>query len=358
MLSIPWLNKKPTNLVISRFFQSFQDHGVEKTQIPNLLPQVSLSAIASSSELLKVLTPDVLEQTAQMFGIRRQWLEGVGEQIYEGQYCYQAPERFFEHIARCNLHDFPFRILSSHKQLDRHSPEDQRLVLVVVENITRIGEQEINRYHLFAGGWRWNYEPTRIQLKALARVVHRHFPTPIPIFKIERKSLDALEAGQLIPHSLVRGGLCPDPCLEDYALCASESRVAKEVDELPQVLEYITAHKLDELARALLAKPVDHVQNDETRNHPAPEREPAMPSGKRAQADKEIWGPIEAIVQVWWATEEESLGISQAISRIKELPHLKASHFADSTIRKHIARFAPKAARKAGRRPVNSPNMQ
>jgi len=256
MLSIPWLNKKPTNLVISRFFQSFQDHGVEKTQIPNLLPQVSLSAIASSSELLKVLTPDVLEQTAQMFGIRRQWLEGVGEQIYEGQYCYQAPERFFEHIARCNLHDFPFRILSSHKQLDRHSPEDQRLVLVVVENITRIGEQEINRYHLFAGGWRWNYEPTRIQLKALARVVHRHFPTPIPIFKIERKSLDALEAGQLIPHSLVRGGLCPDPCLEDYALCASESRVAKEVDELPQVLEYIMAHRLHEVASALLDKPL------------------------------------------------------------------------------------------------------
>jgi hypothetical protein len=33
--------------------------------------------------------------------------------------------------------------------------------------------------------------------------------------------------------------------LEDYALSAEESRVAKECEELPAVLKYIEAHKLE-----------------------------------------------------------------------------------------------------------------
>lgn len=343
-------------VVTTRFLQVFREHGVTETQIPNLLPAISLAAIASPEKLLEALTPKVIEQTSQLFGIRREWLEGVADKIYDLNCCYKVPERLFERLASINADHYSLRILSTHKQLDRHSTEDQRLALILVENIASLGEQEINRYHIFADGWCWNYEPTRIQVKAMARIFHRQFRRPIPIFQVGREVIDKLEVGGLVPHKFVQGSMCPDPCLEDYVLDKGESYVAKEVDELPQVLDYIAAHHLDELARTLLVKPQDQVR--ESGKDALAEPAPTNPYGKRAKATEEIWGPIEVIAQAWWAEEGESLGIHQAILRIKALPHLKASHYSDSAIRKHIAKFAPNAVSEAGRRSKKSPNMQ
>jgi hypothetical protein len=357
MLFFPWSNKKSVNLVVSRFLQVFRDHGMMETQIPNFLPQVSLSAISSSPELLKALTPDVLEQAAKLFGIRRQWLEGVGEQIYDGQYCHQEPEYFFEYIAALNLHNFAFRILTTHRHLDRHNSQDQRLVLVVVERITNFGEQEINRYHLFLDNWRWNYAPTRIEIKSLARIIHRQLLKPIPIFQVSHHDMDKLEAGRLIPHNLVNGCMYPDPSLEDYALSQQESCIAKEIDELPRVQEYIKEHQLGKLVRELFTRPAKQGQLCEIPK-PAPAAPvPGKEPGKRARTDEAIWKPIRTIAQTWWAKEGDALGIAEAVRRVKELPHLQAAHLSDSAIRKQIDKLAPPRVRKPGRRPNKSPEI-
>lgn len=57
---------------------------------------------------------------------------------------------------------------------------------------------------------------------------------------------DVLE-GKLIPQLQLDGCLITNPSLEDFALSKEESLVAKEVEELPAVLDYIRNHGLDKL---------------------------------------------------------------------------------------------------------------
>jgi hypothetical protein len=65
------------NLIVQRFLQAFQDHGIEASQIPRLLPLLKLDDLQSPEKLLVALTPEILDQTAKLFCISPQWLEGV-----------------------------------------------------------------------------------------------------------------------------------------------------------------------------------------------------------------------------------------------------------------------------------------
>ena len=94
---------KPVTIVGQRFRQAFHDHGVEAAQIPRLLPQVKLDDLKSDETLLAVLTPEVLDQAAHLFGIRTEWLEGVDDNIYEYLHCYKQPELFFELLRLCGV---------------------------------------------------------------------------------------------------------------------------------------------------------------------------------------------------------------------------------------------------------------
>lgn len=81
----------PVNIVARRFLQVFNDHGVQTTQIPRLLQAIKLDDLKSEDALVAMLTHDVLDQTARLFGIRVEWLEGVDDKIYEPLACYKRP---------------------------------------------------------------------------------------------------------------------------------------------------------------------------------------------------------------------------------------------------------------------------
>lgn len=83
-------------LVADRFLQVFREHGVEASQIPRLLHQIRLDDLKSEQSLLAVLDHGILNQTAELFGVRLEWLEGVDDTIYEYHSCYKEPEIFFE----------------------------------------------------------------------------------------------------------------------------------------------------------------------------------------------------------------------------------------------------------------------
>jgi len=78
-------------LVAKRFIQLFDDHGVLLTQIPHFLPQVGLDALSSTEKLLPALTSPILDRTAKLFGVQREWLDGVSENIYRCRHCHKTP---------------------------------------------------------------------------------------------------------------------------------------------------------------------------------------------------------------------------------------------------------------------------
>src|SRR3569833_3260904 len=86
-------------VVAHRFIKAFRDHNIKAAQIPRLVPQLKLDDLKSEESLLVALTPDLLDHTAQLFGIRIEWLEGVDDEIYEYRNCYILFVLFFELLA-------------------------------------------------------------------------------------------------------------------------------------------------------------------------------------------------------------------------------------------------------------------
>lgn len=255
----------PVNVVAQRFIQAFLDHGVEVAQIPRLLPKIKLDDLQSEETLLAALTPDVLDQAAHLFGIRTAWLEGVNDAIYECLSCYKQPEKFFENLALLNrdendFDDFYVQTLVTTKQLDMNDSSQQFLVVIVVEKFAELGDQRVYRYHVYGDGWDWGYYPTRIQLKAMARLLYNKFGKTMPMYTTKLADLESIREGKKIPRDCLGGCLLSEPSLEDFALSSDESRTAKEVDELPDVLRYIEEHNLESL---ITEKPADESANEQ-----------------------------------------------------------------------------------------------
>lgn len=344
----------PLNIVAQRFVQVFNDHGVQSSQIPRLMPQIKLDDLQSEVSVLAILTTELLDHTAKFFGISLKWLEGASDKIYEYQACYKQPEVFFELFSAIQGRKWvdgigiPFRVLTTSKKLDRSSQNYQPIVPVLVEKIAHLVDEPIYRYIIFNDGFDWSHAPARIQLKAMARIAYLRGGTAPPLLVVKPEILERILEGKMVPHNYLQGNLVSDPSLEDFAMSA-DYPTSKEVEELPDVLEYIEERNLNEL---FLKKSEQH-KKPITKSQALPEAsaKPAQ-AGKRAQNTQDLWIPVRNTVQSWWAEESDSLHIAQAIRRIKNMPHLKAAALTDSAIRKHIADLAPVNVRgKSGRKP-------
>ena len=233
-----WKGRKPSNIerVAIRFVELFDAHGVAVTQIPWLIPEITLAQLASPSDLLPALTGDVLDTACTLFGIRREWLEGQGDRTYDSSYCYKFPERFFADLKQLSSPAMiaPVRAVAAADSLDYRSRAIQRVELVMVETAGLIGDETIERFRVFSDGWDWGYQECRIQLKAIVRA----YGQPVPLYKVKPEEIEKLYAGTIVPRMLMRGALCTTPSLEDYCMSVSENMQAKEVDELDDVIRY------------------------------------------------------------------------------------------------------------------------
>jgi hypothetical protein len=351
------------SIVAQRFVQAFVDHGVEAAQIPRLLVQVTLDDLQSPSKLLAALTPEVLDKTAQLFGIRVQWLEGVDDEIYDYQAVYKHPATLLEHLGkvratRAETLDSPLRVLTTHMHLERTDQRHQLLAPVLVERIAELGEQDICRYRVYRDGFDWSYPPTRIELKAIAHVIFTTLHTPIPLFVVSKKHMDDLLEGKMIPRRFLEGCQITNPSLEDYALPLDYSRVAKEVDELPEVYEYISKHRLLDICldgiNPLALEQETSPTDEPIRPVPIEAPKPSSKPGKR-QASSDGWAETRAYTKGLWS-EDPSISIADMVRRIKSTKAMKASPYTESAIRKRIADLAPVGIRgKPGRKPNKSP---
>mgnify|MGYP000350742486 CR=1 FL=1 len=231
----------PTHEVAERFLQIFLDHGIAVTQIPRLLPSISFGSLISPDTLIAALNPGVLDEVARLFGIRSAWLEGVDGRIYETGFCYKSPQTLLDVLDsyQAEFSSLPVKALTSAERLDCKSPKHQNLLLVRPEKITELGEESIERFHIYGDLWDWSYRPCRLQLKAMARLIYQRFHKPIPIIRVDHEVLLEIGEGKRVPSAFVRNRILTEPSLEDFGLSAEESAVAQETDEFPEVMAYI-----------------------------------------------------------------------------------------------------------------------
>lgn len=354
--------KDSISLMAGRFLHVFQANNIEKSHIPRLIPQIKYEDLRSPDRLLAALTPEVIDITAKLFGIQSQWLEGVDDTVYESFWLQTNPRQFLSHFAPAFvLGDpkpwFPLRVLTTSKRLDRNSANEQLLLPVVVESLTLIGDDSIYRCRVCSMKFDWTDPGSRIQLKAIALLVYRRLGNPIPLFQVTPEEMERFTDGTSIPSLTLRRALLTNPSLEDYVMTSEESRVAKETDELPDLLSYLDAAGLDASVFELVAAtckedlPMVATQGSSPEVAPVPGKKPA--TGKR-QAQRDQWAAIVGAAQATWS-QEPTVTYTAMIQRLQRMPHLKASALGESAIRKHIALVAPPEVRgKPGRRPKKS----
>jgi hypothetical protein len=347
------------HVVSDRFQFVFQSHGVEVAQIPRLMTCINLNDLSTPDHLLAVLTPGIIDQAAQLFKIRTQWLEGVEDQIYEYLGTYKEPKELLSHIARLTYppggkRHFPLRVLTTSMQLDRNADRHQILAPVLLEPITELGDEMIYRYHVYRDGFDWNHYPSRIELKAIARILFYNLGTPVPLFQITEAEMEEVLEGLTIPKRLLRGALVTNPSLEDYALSSKESGVAKEIEELPEVLQYIEEHGLHDFSFGVVDEKISSSDDIEPIETLPFQDAPAQPKRPRVA---EMWEPIRNAAQTLW-DQDKQLPIAEVVRRIKRTSSFKASAFTESAIRKHIVDLAPVGVRgKSGRKPNQTTSL-
>jgi hypothetical protein len=263
----------PVSLVAHRFIQLFSEHGVPTAQIPRLVPNLTLDKLISPEALLPHLTGELLEQVAHLFAVRRTWIEGVEDVIYDCSSCYKDPTQFFEDLARINTDGvvYPIRALFCTSTLSMQDNRTQSLALVLLDKIAGIGEETICRYHVCFDQWDWGYWKCRIQLKAMAPLVDKLFHKRIPPYQATPQVVETICSGACIPHIHPSRRMSEEISLEDFALGPDESARSKEPEELPTVLEYIENNDLENIARKLQACVPIRALWRSPKSHPSPE---------------------------------------------------------------------------------------
>ena len=356
-------------MVAGRLTSVFASHNIEVNQIPRLLPSIQYKDLESPKTLLSAITPEVIDRAAQIFGIRREWLEGLDDMMYQVNWASGEPKSVLSHLANTIAvrgkakNWFPLRVLTTSMKLDRAGRNLQRLVPVIVETVDELGDTLVHRCHVFGNVYDWTNEVARLELKAITWLAHGQLNTPIPLLQVTPEELEQVSVGRSVPSVLWRKGLISEPSLEDFVLPQAQSCQAKETDELPLLEAYLGARKLKEFrfegpslidrtatAEAEATREPEGATSAGTEKSPQRER---MTGGKR-QTQQANWDSILQAAQAFWA-EEQTLSFAAMIRRLKALPHLKAGVLTESAIHKRLREVAPRAVLgKPGRKPKQS----
>jgi hypothetical protein len=223
-----------TTSVAARFISLFDAHGVVVAQIPRLIPGIGLHQLTSPEALLPALTGEVMERACELFGVRREWLEGVDSRMYPLRFSYKNPRQFFDELRslRNPVRCMPVRALTTRKFLDAKSAHSQRVELVLVEEVATFDDFIVERYAPLSDGRDWCYKDHRIEIKAIVRA----YGGTVPLYECSREEIDAVYQGSIVPRRLMSGCLISEPSLEDYCMSRQQNVHAKELDELDEVV--------------------------------------------------------------------------------------------------------------------------
>ncbi|MFC0253488.1 hypothetical protein [Massilia consociata] len=164
---------RPVTSVSQRFIVLFEAHGVRRNQIPRVLGHdLALSDLVDDASLLAKLTEPVLESACSLFGVRREWLDGEGEEPYARHVFYKYPADFQQFIkglkaARPNAELTGYLVVP-----EKGVPGDQAF-LILAEAVAASGDVPIYRYHV-CDTWIFDYWKSRAYLTACVAIAWKN----------------------------------------------------------------------------------------------------------------------------------------------------------------------------------------
>lgn len=247
--------------VAQRVRRIFAGHGLspahwarffEATKAPF---SVSLSDLHSDSTLIAWLTEPKIKWIAETFLVRREWIDGEDDRIFEEQSYDKRPQEFLATISRhadaALYSDVPYRseawFLRKGIGSDWEKAHSRVFVVVRVPIAQLSNELTVFRYLTDFEPYQWAEGRAAVQLRAWARLlfISKH----ISCFgrEVSLELSDQISSNAVFLHDVIENQVQhtrDDWWPEDVALYPSESVVAKSDHFFPAVIEFLKTHHL------------------------------------------------------------------------------------------------------------------
>lgn len=248
VLSIPFFKrqKRQKNHALSvavRFISLFKAHGIERTQIPRFLGEafnLTLADISTDGNLLRVLDERILDEVCNLFGVRRAWIDGACEQMYDRQMHYKDLPEFARFIAQliakhpdepCILH--AYKPSKTSADLFKNHPD---ISLVLAEPISDFDGVTIYRYYPLHGPLPWGHAEARFNLYAFFTLAFSTRGLVLKGHDVPSKLISELSEGKVIPETIkAEGSWHPD----DYAYSSISHEMPMDSHEIDEFWKYI-----------------------------------------------------------------------------------------------------------------------
>lgn len=134
--------------VATRFVRVFEAHGVHRNQIPRFIGHgLTVKDVKDEDSLLAKLDEPLLDAVCEKFAVRREWLDGADEQVYEIHDSYPVPEHFAEFLATLKTNNEAGE-LNGYLLVPHKANRDSDALLILSDVVGQIGDTAIRRYHL------------------------------------------------------------------------------------------------------------------------------------------------------------------------------------------------------------------
>ncbi|KAA6462797.1 hypothetical protein DX932_17630 [Bacillus cereus] len=227
--------------VVKRFIEVYENHSIMQNQIPFFIDKrfgLSLKDFVDYDSILKILNDDIINWTCEKFGVRREWLDGIDNQIYWYKSYYKEVHAFIRDT---------YNLVSTREQITMYvfkygdlrleEDGDHNIVFLLRYPIGKINSRHVYKYIPISTIWRWSYWRSRYQAKAIIYLCND--------IGINVKGYDLIEkeriaCGEVFPEKLIDEmplGLTWYP--EDYIDMWSQNDLAKEIEETNKVKKYM-----------------------------------------------------------------------------------------------------------------------
>ena len=195
--------EEPTvDVLVKRVKLLFKLHGVSETEIPEVYPKITFKDLSENALLLDKLTPEFLNELAEFFDIRVDWLRSGEPSLFYPRYWYKDKTKgFFEDLKKVDfkVEHNPFEIITTEEKFDFRSEAYQPFILVVKVPIAQIDDRTIYRY-LVGSEWHWQHATCRLGAKAIATRYYQLTGRMIFIYTTTKDNFKKLSAQLITPN--------------------------------------------------------------------------------------------------------------------------------------------------------------
>ncbi len=191
-------------LPVKRFKQLIKEHDFTFAEFASLLPdwmEQPLSAFRSDEAIEKLLTDGFLDWTADQFGVRKKWLQGADDAVYDSiLYGYKNIDGFFETMDSMDLLN-PYTTMFVFTSGSLTENSCARLwVALEVPFAPKDEKDEHVRYIPLSDQWVWEHPPAHDHLIYIAQQFVERGGHSAPVYQVPAMTMERMHRRELIPN--------------------------------------------------------------------------------------------------------------------------------------------------------------